>query len=147
MPRRATLPSCPAWCLRRLDPYFAAIYDGRSCTNCSRCAFGARLLPPPPPPPLFLVEATKLDAFSTPIYINSYNQLATLRHMVDTLTRFGYRRLTVLDNNSTWAPLLRYYDSLDGSAVSVHRRTCTGSSVAAALRRFLVASCAFLGAL
>ena len=44
MPRRATSPSCPAWCLRRLDPYFAAIYDGRSCTNCSRCAFGARLL-------------------------------------------------------------------------------------------------------
>ena len=33
MPRRATSSSCPAWCQRRLDPYFAAIYDGRSCTS------------------------------------------------------------------------------------------------------------------
>ena len=121
MPRRSTPPSCPAWCKpRRLDPVFAAIYDGRSCANCSQCTFGAKSVLPPPPPP-YSAEATTLDAFSTPIYINSYNQLASLRHMVDTLTRFGYRRLTVLDNNSTWAPLLRYYDSLDGSAVSVHR--------------------------
>lgn len=48
--------------------------------------------------------------FDTPIIINNRNRLTTTRNLADHLTRLGYSNIVILDNDSTYSPLLRYYD-------------------------------------
>lgn len=47
----------------------------------------------------------------TPIIINNYNRLTFLKELIDRLKDLGYDNLLVLDNNSSYEPLLKYYDS------------------------------------
>src|SRR5262249_48040669 len=49
------------------------------------------------------------DPFDTPIFIQNFNQLTFLKKQVTWLQRAGYRRITVIDNDSTFQPLLSYY--------------------------------------
>jgi hypothetical protein len=44
-----------------------------------------------------------------PIVINSFNRLTYLRRVVEALRARGYENLYVIDNASTYEPLLRYY--------------------------------------
>jgi hypothetical protein len=46
----------------------------------------------------------------TPIVINNFNRLTYLRETVESLRTRGYENLYVIDNASTYAPLLDYYD-------------------------------------
>jgi len=45
----------------------------------------------------------------TPIIINNFNRLSYLSRMIDSLRARGYENLYVIDNNSTYEPLLDYY--------------------------------------
>lgn len=47
---------------------------------------------------------------SIPIIINNYNRLTFLTQLIDSLESRGYRNIFIIDNNSTYPPLLAYYD-------------------------------------
>jgi SAM-dependent methyltransferase len=55
------------------------------------------------------------DPFETPIFILNFNQLAHLKKQIAWLTTRGYKRLVIIDNNSTFQPLLDFYDSIKDS--------------------------------
>lgn len=48
---------------------------------------------------------------NTPIIINNFNRLTYLKDLIDKLKDLGYNNLYVLDNNSSYEPLLKYYDT------------------------------------
>ena len=52
---------------------------------------------------------TPENCFEIPIIINNRNRYSFLKQMVDQLTGFGYKNIYVLDNDSTYPPLLEYY--------------------------------------
>lgn len=54
-----------------------------------------------------------LDIWDIPIFINSYNRLGTLKLLVSWLLDAGYRKIYILDNDSTYPPLLEYYETLN----------------------------------
>lgn len=60
-----------------------------------------------------LAISSNLDIYDIPIFINSFNRLHTLKELVAWLTKAGYRRIFILDNASTYPPLLEYYSLLD----------------------------------
>jgi SAM-dependent methyltransferase len=63
------------------------------------------------------------DPFATPIFIQNFNQVTFLKKQIAWLQRAGYRRITVIDNDSTYPPLLSYYASMTASgAIGVVRR-------------------------
>lgn len=49
--------------------------------------------------------------FGVPIVINNFNRLEYLSRCVDSLRTRGYDNLYIIDNNSTYEPLLDYYKS------------------------------------
>ena len=51
------------------------------------------------------------NLFEIPIIINNRNRFTYLKMMVDRLKKAGYSNIIVLDNDSSYEPLLRYYDS------------------------------------
>jgi predicted SAM-dependent methyltransferase len=61
------------------------------------------------------------DALNTPIFIVSYNRVTPLRAQVQWLLAAGYTNIFVLDNNSTYPPLLDYYESLERASRGVVR--------------------------
>lgn len=55
----------------------------------------------------------KVDDFrSIPIVINNRNRHTTLKQLIDSLETNGYRNIYILDNQSSWPPLLEYYRTL-----------------------------------
>jgi glycosyltransferase involved in cell wall biosynthesis len=52
----------------------------------------------------------KKDLKTIPILINSYNRLECLKRLVERLKSDGYTNIYIIDNNSTYEPLLRYFD-------------------------------------
>ena len=49
-----------------------------------------------------------------PIFINARDRLGVMKRLIDWLCDAGYRKIFVLDNRSTYPPLLDYYAALDG---------------------------------
>lgn len=45
-----------------------------------------------------------------PIIINNFNRLTTLLKLIDALSQRGYDNIYIIDNNSTYPPLLEYYE-------------------------------------
>lgn len=60
-----------------------------------------------------------LDIWDIPIFINNFNRLGCLQNLVDWLLQAGYRRIYILDNASTYEPLLSYYDMLRSKELNV----------------------------
>lgn len=60
-----------------------------------------------------------LDICDIPIFINSFNRLECLQKLVGWLLKAGYGRIYILDNASTYEPLLAYYDMLGTNNVGV----------------------------
>lgn len=58
------------------------------------------------------------DANDIPIIINNFNRLTTLRMLIERLERANCRNIHIIDNASTYPPLLSYYDTLP---YTVHR--------------------------
>ena len=50
-----------------------------------------------------------VDYKDIPIIINNFNRLDTLRKLIDSLVTRGYRNIHIIDNLSTYPPLLDYY--------------------------------------
>ncbi|HWQ61680.1 MAG TPA: tetratricopeptide repeat protein [Negativicutes bacterium] len=62
------------------------------------------------------------DFFAVPIFINCRDRVSPLKQLVDWLLAAGYRNLILLDNVSSYPPLLGYYGSLaDDGRVRVVR--------------------------
>lgn len=51
------------------------------------------------------------DYHDVPIIINNYNRLEYLLVLIRCLEQRGYKNIHILDNNSTYPPLLEYYES------------------------------------
>jgi len=51
------------------------------------------------------------DGFSVPIIINNFNRVTYLRQLVESLESRGYHNIYIIDNASTYPPLLKFYDS------------------------------------
>lgn len=49
-----------------------------------------------------------------PVIINCRDRVTPLRRLLDWLERAGHRNIVLLDNQSTYPPLLRFYDQLPG---------------------------------
>lgn len=49
------------------------------------------------------------DHRQVPVVINNFNRVAVLEQLVDWLARAGMRRIFILDNDSTYPPLLEFY--------------------------------------
>ncbi|MFD1064141.1 glycosyltransferase family 2 protein [Winogradskyella litorisediminis] len=60
------------------------------------------------------------DTKSIPIIINNFNQLYYLKQLIESLQKRGYTNIVILDNNSSYKPLLDYYNSIE-EAVKIHR--------------------------
>lgn len=50
------------------------------------------------------------DYFDIPIIINNYNRLEYLLILIKCLEKRGYKNIHIIDNNSTYPPLLDYYE-------------------------------------
>ena len=50
-----------------------------------------------------------IDTKEIPIIINNYNRLSYLLKLIDSLTSRGYHNIYIIDNKSTYPPLLEYY--------------------------------------
>lgn len=56
-----------------------------------------------------------------PIFINSYNRLACLERLTAWLRAHGHRRIHIIDNASTYPPLLAWYRAIERRGVQVIR--------------------------
>jgi SAM-dependent methyltransferase len=66
--------------------------------------------------------------FLTPIFIQNFNQLSYLRKLLNWLLAAGYKNICIIDNNSTYAPLLQFYTDVESSLeITVLRRKENGS--------------------
>ena len=61
------------------------------------------------------------DVRTIPIIINNRNRLTTLRRLIGFLENAGYRNIYILDNQSTWPPLLDYYKTLPYEVIYLDR--------------------------
>ena len=57
----------------------------------------------------------------TYIFICSYNRLIPLQQLVSCLLIRGYSNIVILDNQSTYEPLLDWYKTLDSTSITVYR--------------------------
>lgn len=56
---------------------------------------------------------TKMNYYKFPIIINNFNRLTTLSNLIDWLKKNDYSNIIILDNQSTYPPLLDYYNKCD----------------------------------
>ena len=66
-----------------------------------------------------LVIPDDTNIWEIPIFINNFNRLGCLKTLVHWLIRAGYRNIWVMDNDSTYPPLLEYYSQMEEEAGSV----------------------------
>ena len=64
-------------------------------------------------PGRYSLELDMEDYQQIPIFINSRDRLTFLRQQVDWLLAAGYHNIYILDNASTYPPLLEYYKSIE----------------------------------
>lgn len=57
-----------------------------------------------------------------PVFINNRNRITSLKALVDWLQRSGYENITVLDNDSTYAPLIEYYQNVKDLRIRMLKR-------------------------
>jgi hypothetical protein len=60
---------------------------------------------------------TPENCFEVPIIINNRNRFTFLKMMIDQLQSFGYQTIYVLDNDSTYPPLLEYYKTIPANVI------------------------------
>lgn len=59
-------------------------------------------------------ENDEAACFNIPIFINARDRIGVMKQQIDWLLDAGYTNIIILDNNSTYPPLLEYYKSLAG---------------------------------
>ena len=58
----------------------------------------------------FFRSHNNIDFYNVPIFIISFNRLSYLENTISWLERKGYRNIKIIDNASTYPPLIEYYD-------------------------------------
>ncbi|WP_088162999.1 glycosyltransferase family A protein [Sphingobacterium sp. G1-14] len=61
------------------------------------------------------VKKQRKNSKSIPILIINYNQLENLKYLVSFLLKRGFKNIIIIDNKSTYAPLLEYYNEIRGT--------------------------------
>lgn len=61
---------------------------------------------------LYSLTLRNVDYRDIPIVINNRNRLTFLKLLIDSLEERGYRNIIIIDNKSTYPPLLDYYSTL-----------------------------------
>lgn len=61
------------------------------------------------------------DPKQVPIIINNYNRLESLLKLIQSLKVRGYNNIYIIDNNSTYPPLLEFYNNTDVSIIRLDR--------------------------
>lgn len=59
-----------------------------------------------------VVREQNRDYKKIPIFIISFNQLSSLEKLIDVLQKNGHERIIIIDNNSTFEPLVEYLDQI-----------------------------------
>ena len=59
----------------------------------------------------------KVSAYDIPIVINNYNRLEYLEKLINSLKSRGYNNIHILDNDSTYPPLLEFYKTTDANVI------------------------------
>jgi hypothetical protein len=57
------------------------------------------------------VDARSIDYLDIPVIINNYNRVNHLKQLIEWLENAGMRNIFIIDNASTYPPLLDYYQS------------------------------------
>lgn len=57
----------------------------------------------------YLFPPEPIDHKKIPIIINNFNRVTTLKKLISSLESRGYHNIYIIDNNSTYPPLLDYY--------------------------------------
>ena len=72
---------------------------------------------------LFLTKQniTSENCFDVPIIINNRNRYSYLKQMIEQLQQFGYKNIYILDNDSTYPPLLDYYKVTTATVIYLKR--------------------------
>ena len=60
---------------------------------------------------------TAENCFEVPIIINNRNRFTFLKLMIDQLQSFGYKHIYILDNDSSYPPLLEYYKIVNAKVI------------------------------
>ena len=58
-------------------------------------------------------ENDEAACFNIPIFINARDRIGVMKQQIDWLLDAGYTNIIILDNNSTYPPLLEYYKSFN----------------------------------
>ncbi|KQW97699.1 glycosyltransferase family 2 protein [Flavobacterium sp. Root420] len=66
------------------------------------------------------IRSQNADYKSIPIIIISFNQFHYLEKLIDFLTSNNYSNIVIIDNNSTYEPLLNYFNKIE-SIATIHR--------------------------
>lgn len=61
----------------------------------------------------FFKQNGRIDFYQVPIFIVSYNRLTYLENLVKRLRQMGYKNINIIDNDSSYPPLLDYYKKTD----------------------------------
>lgn len=61
----------------------------------------------------FFAEKTIKDFKNVPIIVNNFNRLTMLKDLIECFEKRGYNNIFIIDNNSTYTPLLDYYDTIN----------------------------------
>lgn len=59
-----------------------------------------------------LLLCRKINCKSIPIIINNFNRLTSLRLLIEAMEKRGYRNIYIIDNASTYPPLLSFYNDI-----------------------------------
>lgn len=60
----------------------------------------------------FFAKNDTRDLYNIPIFIISYNRLYYLKRLVERLEKMGYKNVKIIDNHSSYPPLLQYYGTI-----------------------------------
>lgn len=81
--------------------------------------------------PLFnkIVREQNKDFKKIPILIINFNQLYYLEKLINSLVNNNYENIIIIDNNSTYPPLLEYYKKINAYVKVLNRKTNDGHRV------------------
>lgn len=66
-------------------------------------------------------ELSHSRSFDVPIIINNRNRFTFLKKLVDWLMQAGYKNIIILDNDSSYPPLLKYYESTTAKVIYLNK--------------------------
>ena len=68
-----------------------------------------------------LYKSKITDPKAIPIIINNRNRYTTLKQLIDSLEKRGYHNIYIIDNNSSYPPLLEYYKNIKHKIFFLHK--------------------------